>query len=160
VSCTPSHSGRGAAFRLYAVLLASLWPAGCSGTKSGSSEGQASPPPRAIRVDEATVVIEGRWHPIEATADSPIVMNSVRAVCVRADRRCREDLTTTPEGAAPVTESFEYRVKEWTRAKLLAARRKGADEVIVTVSLTGLAAEKVLVKAEGDRDAGTRWRLE
>jgi hypothetical protein len=145
---------------LCGILLAPLWVPACSETKPGALEGQTSPLRRAIQVDDATVVIEGRWHPVEATAHSPIALNSVRAVCVRADRRCREDVTTTPEGAAPVTESFEYRVKEWTSAKLVATRRKDADEVIVTVSLTGLAAEKVVVKAKGDRDAGIRWRLE
>jgi hypothetical protein len=78
-------------------------------------------------VDDATVVIEGRWHPVEVAADAPIAPNSVRAVCVRADRRCREDLTTSPEGAAPVAESFEYRIKEWTKGKVVATRREGRE---------------------------------
>lgn len=134
---------------------------GCAGPGSRQAPGDLlAAPVRAIRIEAHSVVIEGRWHPEEATADSPVVPNSVRAVCTRAERQCREELTTAPPGKGPVVETFDYKVSEWTNAKLVATRRQDSSELQLRVSLTGLAAEKLSRNTKGDRDAGVRWRLE
>jgi len=145
-------------------LVAAAW--GCGGSKP---DGQRAVPeadglvslPRAIRVEEGTVTVEGRWAPIEPEGAPPL-LNTVRVVCRRADRACREDLTTAAAagGSPPTREQADYEVREWTPAKLVAMRRTAAgDEVELYVSLLGQAATKSLAK-KGRRGAGVRWRLE
>jgi hypothetical protein len=85
----------------------------------------------------------------------------VKATCIRSERRCREELTRTEKGQVPVAEVLECRIKEWTRAKLVAARQVGASEVQLLVSLTGDAPEKVMTgrRQEGrPRSAGASSR--
>jgi hypothetical protein len=60
-----------------------------------------------------------------------------------------------------VREALSYRVEEWTKwgtpaGKLVASRRDGNVEVEIRVSLSGRAAEKVLIETGVE----TRWRLE
>jgi hypothetical protein len=149
--------------RLGAALLASFATA-CGGPGvPGSKSGTISPPPRTFLVQEDRVVIEGRWHPIEPGPKSPAILDAVRVVCVRAERSCTEDLTrfSTYPGAEPVHDVLQYRVDEWTKwgkpaGKLVASRRADAIEVQIRVSLSGLAAEKVVI----DKEGATRWRLE
>jgi hypothetical protein len=147
-----------------AQLLAAAWS--CRGTKPDGPPAAVeaerfSPPPRAIRVEKETVVIEGRWAPIDPGGAAP-PPNAVRVVCRRADRTCREELTTaapagTPE---PARERAEYEAREWTPAKLVAVRRTQAgDEVELFISLVGNAATKSVTRKRG-RDAEVRWRLE
>jgi len=133
------------------------------GSKPAPEEGRISPPPRSVVVQEDRVVIAGRWYPIEAEPKSPAIPNAVRVICVRVERACKEDLTrpSTYPGAEPVHDLLHYRVEEWTAVgqaagKLVASRREGATEVEIRVSLSGLAAEKVVI----DKGEETRWRLE
>jgi hypothetical protein len=128
--------------------MASAGADGCA-SKRGPVEGALSPPARAIRVDADKVVIEGRWQPVASASDSPAPENAVRAVCTRVEKRCREELTTVAGGGSPATEIFEYRIREWTKAKLVATRRSGAYEQTLRVSLTGLAAEKIVDRRTG-----------
>ena len=89
--------------------------------------------------------------------------NAVRVVCARDQRSCKEDLTRLAgePGAEPVHETLEYRIDEWTKwgkpaGKLVASRREGGAQVEIRVSLSGLAAEKVVI----EKGRETRWRIE
>jgi hypothetical protein len=151
--------------RLVCVLPALLAAVACKGSGGSSSPeaavpSEASPPPRIIRAEQGSVVIEGRWHPVEASEASDDVTYLVHATCVRSERRCREELTTVRAGHPPATETREYKVREWTDWKLLAVRPEGPEEVQLRVSLTGLAAEKVTVSLKKRDQPETRWRLE
>ena len=106
------------------------------------------------------MTIEGGWYPIAEEVAASHVANTVRVTCLRTTRRCREELTTARDGASPLVESFDYRVGEWTRAKRVAARRDGPDEVQIRVSLTGLAAGKTVTTRKGKSVVEVRWRLE
>jgi hypothetical protein len=140
----------------------------CDGsTKPGSKQtplaGTISPSPRLVRVEQDTVVVEGRWFPIEAGSESPVLPNAVRVVCARAQRSCKEDLTRLAgeSGVEPVHEALEYRIDEWTKwgkpaGKLVASRRDGTGQVEIRVSLRGLAAEKVVL----EKGRETHWRIE
>jgi hypothetical protein len=149
---------------LVASLATACGGAAAPGSESGASKaGTISPSPRSLLVQEDRVVIEGRWHPIEPGPKSPAILNAVRVVCVRAERSCTEDLTrsSTYPGAEPVQDVLQYRVDEWTKwgkpaGKIVSSRRADAIEVQIRVSLSGLAAEKVVIDKEGT----TRWRLE
>lgn len=79
---------------------------------------------------------------------------------MRSERRCREELTTVRTGHPPATETWEYRVREWTEWKLTAARPEGPQEVQLRVSLIGLAAEKVTVSLKDRKQPEMRWRLD
>lgn len=110
-----------------------------------------------------SVVVEGRWFPIEPGPASPVVPNAVRVVCGRAGRSCKEDLTRLAgePGAQPVREVLKYRIDDWTKwgkpaGALLASRRDGETRIEIRVSLSGLVAEKVVI--EGERE--THWRIE
>jgi hypothetical protein len=59
-----------------------------------------------------------------------------------------------------VSETLDYRVREWTKAKLVAVRRSGLTEVELRISLTGSAAQKVVIDNKGGRGIETYWRLE
>ena len=88
-----------------------------------------------MRVEENDVVIEGRWSPVEEAVASAVAPNSVRVVCARALQRCREELTTSPSGQKTVTETLDYRVREWTKAKLTRGRL-GRDARVRIVECT------------------------
>jgi hypothetical protein len=154
----PSRWPRG----LLALVALGAMPAACSRScpapEAGTPGAEVTAPPRAIRVAEDSVIIEGHWHPIEETG-KPFA-NAVTATCVRSERRCREELTMATDGRPPQRQSFDYKIKEWTRAKLLATRQEGSDETQLRVSLTGLAAERVMVARSKGREAESRWRLE
>jgi hypothetical protein len=111
---------------------------------------------RAIQVDEAIVVLEGRWQPVGVTAATA---NNVRVVCKHAEQRCREELTHAAPAKAPTHELFDYSIVEWSRTKLVARRASPRGEVEIGVSLTGNAAEKTMTEA-GKSPARTRARLE
>jgi hypothetical protein len=134
-------------------------PGGSSSPQAGVPN-PATPPARVIRVDKSSVVIEGRWHPVDASVAPADVSYVVRATCMRSERRCREELTTVRASHPPATETREYKVREWTDWKLLAVRPEGAEEVQLRVSLTGLAAERVTVSLKKRDQPETRWRLE
>jgi hypothetical protein len=119
--------------------------------------------PRSVRVEADSVVIEGRWFPIEAGHESLAYPNAVRVVCTRAQRSCKEDLARLAGkgGAEPLHEVLEYRIEEWTKwgkpaGKLVASRRDGGAEIEIRVSLSGLAVEKVVI----EKGRATRWRIE
>jgi hypothetical protein len=123
--------------------------------------GGFSPPARVIRVQDDAVAIEGRWHPIEPLAGLGSQPNGVRASCVRKDRVCREEITTATAGGEPRVEVFDYRVREWTKIRLVAARRTGPGvETQLRVSLVGNAAEKAIVRVKAGDEPSPRWRLE
>ncbi len=63
-------------------------------------------------------------------------------------------------GQPAVTESFQYAIREWTKAKLVAVRRARGSEVELRVALTAAAAEKVVVEKRSGKTFETRWRLE
>ena len=149
-----------------AVGLLGILAMGCQrssqapGTQPPEGRGATSPLPRSVRVEPDSVAVEGRWVPIEAgVAATP---NAVRVVCSRAERACNEDLARqSSAGGADVRETWKYRVEEWTKwgtpaGKLTASRREGAVEIEIRVSLSGLAAEKVVI----DKGRETRWRIE
>jgi hypothetical protein len=131
---------------------------GCGG--STPPDASVSAPPRAMRIDENEIVIEGRWSPVEEAVASAVAPNSVRVVCTRSLQRCREELTTSPSGQKTVTETLDYRVREWTKAKLVAGRRSGVAEMELRISLTGSAAQKVVIDNKEGRATATHWRLE
>ena len=106
------------------------------------------------------MTLEGGWYPIAEAEAASHVPNIVKATCLRSTRRCREELTTARDGASPLTESFDYRVEEWTKAKLVAVRKDGPAEVQIRVALTGLTAGKTLTTRKGKRVVEVRWRLE
>ena len=140
------------------IVVAACGPGRRSASRVESSAGELSPPPTAIRIADESVTLEGRWHPTaEAASQVPSI---VKATCLRATRRCREELTTPREGASPLNESFDYRVEEWTKAKLVAARKDGPAEVQIRVALTGLTAGKTLTTKKGKSVVEVRWRLE
>lgn len=125
--------------------------------------GEISPFPRSVQVAEDSVVVEGRWAPIEAGPKSPDLPNAVRVVCTRAQRSCKEDLTRLADERAgePLHEALEYRVDEWTQwgkpaGRILASRRSAGTQVEIRVSLSGLTAEKVVI----EKGRQFRWRIE
>jgi hypothetical protein len=145
------------------ALLTVACRATAPGSKADGDDGAISSPPRSVVIKDDRVVIEGRWYPIEVPPTSPVITNAVRVVCVRGERSCQEDLTrlSTYPGGEPVHDLLKYRIEEWTPAdkpagKLVASRREGATRVEIRVSLSGLAAEKVVMQNEGE----THWRLE
>jgi hypothetical protein len=145
-------------------LPAAGW--GCRGSKPdgqpvAAMADRVSPLPRAIRMEEGSVTLEGRWATIEPEG-APTLLNTVRVVCLRADRACREDLTTAAaaEGSPPTRELADYEVREWIPTRLVAVRRTPAgDDVVLYVSLMGRAATKS-VSRKGGRSTEIRWRLE
>ena len=106
--------------------------------------------------------MEGRWYPIEPSPKSPVFPNSVRVVCSRPERSCKEELThLASERTEPVRETLTYRVEEWTKwgtpaGKLIASRHDGGVASEIRVSLSGLVAEKVRI----ENAVETHWRLE
>ena len=148
-------------FRALALLCAVATCCGRSGKSASTPESpgaQLAPPPRAIRIEADSIVLEGRWHPTGEGADT--LPNSVKVTCARGERRCREELTTAREGQAAMTESFQYGVTEWTKAKLVAVRRASGSEVELRVAFTAAAAEKVTIAKKSGKTLETRWRLE
>jgi hypothetical protein len=157
--------GQGRAGPVTALVTALLTACGGAPTPASKppSAGAISPPPRSVRVERDEVVVEGGWFPVQTGARSSAPPNAVRVVCRRAARSCKEDLTrpSSYPGADPIQDVSQYRVDEWTTwgkpaGKLVASRREGATEVQIRVSLSGLAAEKVVI----DKGVETRWRLE
>jgi hypothetical protein len=141
----------------FLVVAAACGPRGRSASKAESAR-PLSPPPRTIQITDESVTLEGGWYPVaEAASYVPTI---VKATCLRATRRCREELTTAQDGASPSTESFDYRVEEWTKAKLVATRRDGPAAVQIRVALTGLTAGKTLTTNKGKSVVEIRWRLE
>jgi hypothetical protein len=122
--------------------------------------GQISPLPRVIQIADDSVTLEGGWYPTAEADVASHVPNQVRTTCARATRRCREEVTTVRDGASPSTESFDYRVEEWTKAKLVAVRKDGSHEVQIRIALTGQAASKTLTTGKTRNAVETRWRLE
>lgn len=159
------RAGRQSATRC-AVLTTVLSIACAGGTtpgKTATPAGGVSPLPRSVQVDQDTVVVEGRWVPIETGRESPVLPLGVRLRCTRAVRSCQEDLTLPSRERAevPVQEVFQYRIAEWTKwgtaaGKLVATRREGATQVEIRVSLSGLTAERVVI----EKGLETRWRIE
>ncbi len=150
-----------------AALVAVLWIA-CAGAPGSRSQeaapaGGIAPSPASVRVEQDTVVVEGRWFPIEGGSESTVLPDGVRLACVRAERSCKEDLTRLAgqRGGERVRETREYRVDEWARwgtpaGKLVAWRRDGGTQVEIRVSLSGLTAQKTVM----ERGRATRWRIE
>lgn len=157
------HRRAGSGIALGAALSLACGGATTSGSKAAAPASTISPLPRSVRVEPDTVVVEGRWFPVEAGPESPVPPNAVRVVCARVRRTCDEDLTRLADehGAEPVHAAFEYRIQEWTKwgtpaGKLVAFRQEGGAQVEIRVSLSGLAAEKVVT----DKGSETRWRVE
>ncbi len=157
------HCGAGRGLGLVAALSLSCGGAATIGSKPAPSASGISPPPRSLQVEPDTVVLKGRWVPIEAVTDSPELPNAVQVVCLRTQRSCKEDLNrlTARAGAAPVHEVLEYRIEDWTKwgtpaGRLVASRRDEGAVIEIRVSLSGLAAEKAVVR----KGSETRWRLE
>lgn len=154
-------------FALVAPVLAALSTACGEGTKPGPEQATPaeaiSPVPRSVRVEQDSVVVEGRWVPIDARPTSLVLPNAVRVLCTRVQRACKEDLTRLADerGGALVNETLEYRVDEWTKwgkpaGKVVASRRAGGVQLEIRVSLSGLTAEKVKI----EKGRQTRWRIE
>jgi hypothetical protein len=141
------------------VVVAACGPRSRSAAKVESA-GQISPSSRTIQITDESVMLEGSWHPVAETDAASHAPSIVKTTCLRATRRCREELTTARDGALPSTESFDYRVEEWTKAKLVATRRDGRATVQIRVALTGLTAGKSLTTQKGKSVAEIRWRLE
>jgi hypothetical protein len=148
---------------LVTFLVAACGGAQAPRAKRSPEAVKVSPPPRSVLVQADSVVIEGRWYPVAAGPNARASPNAVRVLCARAERTCREDLTrlSAHPDAEPFREVLQYRVREWTKegtpaGKLVASRREGATEIEIRVSLSGLAAEKVVI----DKGGETRWRLE
>jgi hypothetical protein len=131
----------------------------------------ALPPARSFKVQEDSVAFEGHWVPIGAAPTAsvtpgrppaPLGAGAVHVLCSRAEHWCREDLTqAAAAGAEPAHQTLEYRVEEWTKwgtpaSKLLAVRHEGEMAFELRVSLSGLAAEKVVF----DKGVETRSRLD
>lgn len=166
-SAAPGLSAKHGAVALVTTVLGTLSIACGGAARPGSKQtplaGTISPSPRSVRVEQESVVVEGRWTPIEAGPEAPPLPNAVRVVCSRAQRSCKEDLTRLAGdgGAEPVHETLEYRVDEWTKwgkpaGKVVASRREGGARVELRVSLSGLTAEKVVI----DKGRATHWRIE
>lgn len=163
----PTSSARFAPASIFCAFLAALSAACGSGSKPNPkptpTTGTIAPLPRSVRVEPDRVVVEGHWVPIEVEPRTPALPNTVRVTCSRGERSCTEDLTrlASPDEPKPINESLEYRVEEWTKwgkpiATLVASRRVGGTQVEIRVSLSGLAAEKVVIETGRE----TRWRIE
>jgi hypothetical protein len=114
-----------------------------------------------IRVEPDSVVLEGQWAPVDSVADTAGASGSVRVVCLRPQRVCREEPTASGTASAePARAGMEYRVTDWSKATLVAVRRNGSTETRLRVSLIGLAAVKVVVSQGGPSPLEARWRLE
>ena len=131
-----------------------------SGVMPANGETPAAAP---IRVAQDEVVLEGRWAPENDQVDARAVGDTVRVVCNRSKGACDEELihSSSQHGHRPAPEKLTYRVQKWTKwgipaGSLLASRSEGGVEVVIRVSLSGLAAEKAYV----GKGAETRWRLE
>jgi hypothetical protein len=155
------HACRSSGFIL-ALLAVST--GACQKARAPTQEATASPrpslspPPRAIRVEEGSVVLEGRWQEVGTTASAP---NTVRVVCLRGPRTCAEELATAGADADdPQRQSITYQVKDWTKWQLRAVRRDEGKDVELRISIIGLAAQKVLVDRSSRRGGEIRWRLE
>jgi len=139
------------------VAAAVCGPRGRPASKVGTAS-PFSPPAPAFEIAADTVTWKGSWSPVvEPEAHVP---NMVKTTCLRATRRCREEITTALDGASPFTESFDYRVEEWTKAKIVAARKDCPAEVQIRVALTGLTAAKTRTIRKGKNVVEVRWRLE
>ena len=158
----PWASVPGRPLRALLVLLTAVAckaPGGSSGPEAAVPSA-ASPPARVIRVDQSSVVIEGRWQPVDASGASDDVTYVVRATCVRSERRCREELTTVQAGHSPATETREYKVREWTDWKLVAARAEGPEEVAAAGFAHRTRSGEGHRQPQGSNQPETRWRLE
>ena len=149
-------------FKVLALLLAVVSPA-CRGQSPGGGDARPSGSPtaaaRGIQVEEGRVVVQGRWQPIETTAQQPPVAHTVRIVCTQDRGRCREEGAAAGTGAT-TRDPLDYDVKEWTSWKLVAGTRTAAgDEYELQVALRGAAATKAFTR-KGSRTVETRWRLE
>ena len=160
-SRAPACAWRGAALSTFLAVACGGAPA--PGSKAAPEAGTTAAPPRVLQVQDDSLALEGHWSPLEVGTRSPVVQNAMRVVYTRAERSCNENLTTfSPDaGAESVHHALEYRVTERTKpgkpaGKVIASRREGTTEIEIRVSLSGLAAEKVVV-AKGIE---TRWRLE
>lgn len=113
-----------------------------------------------MQISDDGVTLEGRWYPVAEAGAASHAPSIVKTTCRRATRRCREEVTTARDGSSPFTETFDYRVEDWTTAKLVASRKDGPGEVQIRVALTGLAASKTLTTRKGKNAVEVRWRLE
>ena len=142
------------------TLLAAMLSCGRAGGPAAtpaSSPPQAAPSGREIRVEADRVVLGGRWQPTEAGSEPANNVN-VSVTCTRAEKRCREELRTPGQDGKP--EVLDYAVREWTAAKLVAARRTSVASVELRVAFTAAAAEKVVIQKRSGKLVETRWRLE
>jgi len=129
-------------------------------TSAQAGEAVAATP---VRVAQDEVILLGRWIPVGDRSGAQGVQDTVRVECRRARSLCDEELThaATAHGAKPTQEKLTYRVQKWTKwgvpaGSLLACRHEGRVEVVIRVSLNGLAAEKAYI----DHGAEARSRLE
>lgn len=90
----PAKAFRSALPGLLSVLLP-LSGAACKGSR-GRSDTEAgvqdrdAPPSRVIRVEQSSVAIEGRWHPIDAAGAADHVTSSfARPACGRSAAAAR-----------------------------------------------------------------------
>lgn len=119
-----------------------------------------TPLARTVQISDDSVTLEGSWSPVAEAGSASRAPSIVKATCLRATGRCREELTTARDGSSPITATFDYRVEEWTRGKLVAVRKDGPGEVQIRVALTGLVASKTLTTGKGKSAIEVRWRLE
>ena len=132
-------------------------------SSDGPSRTSASLPARVIRVEDDTVVIEGRWLPMDGDHASPAPVQAVRATCLKGPHTCQEELTVLqPEGSAreaPQPRTLDYQIKQWTKWKIIAVHQGAGGSSELRISTVGLAAEKVSID-RAPRGSEVHWRLE
>jgi hypothetical protein len=127
---------------------------------AGPGVGQTPPsaPARAIHVSDDGLTLEGRWQPIDG-ADATFGAHGVRVRCERGAGRCREEEAAARAEGRKSGEG-DYRVEEWTKAKVVAARTDGPAQTKIQISLTSPAAVKTVLVRRGKKLTESRWRLE
>ena len=132
-------------------------------------------PWRKINFEQNYVMFEGRWRSIAQTSSKKLTkLNTVSAECYRETKTCQEHIARLygkgewapySGGYLSVT-TLEFRVIEWSKARIVARHEAPGADCEIRVSLSDRSVERSFheTKARGSDTAETKiagqWVLE
>ena len=146
----------------------------------GESSMEVASPNKSVSAtgkNGGAVVLSGRWKPVKAPKYFllPTEVNTVRIYCDRPKKVCTESIAYVridddkKRPVLDVLDSFEYKIVQWTDAKIVAVCKGLAENYELNISLKEKTAERVIRTTAEDEvtDAHTtadspavKWILE